>query len=286
MDDELLPIGRFGRLAGLTIGALRHYDELDLLRPAEVDPFTGYRRYRRSQLDPARLVARLRDLEAPLDEIRIVLATDDPTEQRRRIAAHRARIEARIVRLQRVHHALGHLSTGKEPIVSDTSPAAGPSDAAAPAGSDDLDAATHRRLGVALFNHVWTLIEKADRSDAETDEMVHAAHASRYHWTSAGTRANLARGEWQVSRVYSVLGRAEPALWHARRCLAQVEAASAAGEADDWDLAAAYEGLARASAVAGDAAASADWRVRARAALEAIADPEDRAVIEGDLDTP
>ncbi len=47
MDDDLLSIGRFARLAGLSVGALRHYDELDVLRPNEVDSFTGYRRYRR-----------------------------------------------------------------------------------------------------------------------------------------------------------------------------------------------------------------------------------------------
>ena len=43
VDDQLLTIGRFARLSGLSIGALRHYDELDLLRPARVDPETGYR---------------------------------------------------------------------------------------------------------------------------------------------------------------------------------------------------------------------------------------------------
>src|SRR4029079_6738135 len=47
--DALIPIGRFARQSGLSIGALRHYDELDLLRPAEIDRFTGYRRYRRGQ---------------------------------------------------------------------------------------------------------------------------------------------------------------------------------------------------------------------------------------------
>ena len=50
MDDDLRSIGRFARLAGLSVGALRHYDELDLLRPADIDRFTGYRRYRRAQL--------------------------------------------------------------------------------------------------------------------------------------------------------------------------------------------------------------------------------------------
>lgn len=278
MDDDLLSIGRFARLTGLSIGALRHYDDLDLLRPAEVDPLTGYRRYRRSQLDPARLIARLRDLEAPLEEIRLVLATDDPADQRRRISAHRARIEARINRLRRIDHALFHLGTGKEPLVSDlsTTPAA--------AADDDLDAAAHRHLGVSLFNHVWTLLETADRTAAQTDEMIHAAHASRYHWSKAGTTVNLGRGEWQVARVYSVLGRGEPAVWHAARCLAYIEAAVTAGEADDWDLAAALEGCARAAMTAGDLAAATDWRTRARAALDAIADPEDRRLIESDID--
>jgi DNA-binding transcriptional MerR regulator len=80
--DDLLPIGRFARLTGLTVGALRHYNELDLLRPADVDRSTGYRRYRREQVETARTIARLRDLEVPLDEIREILATDDDTARR------------------------------------------------------------------------------------------------------------------------------------------------------------------------------------------------------------
>lgn len=274
--DDLLPIGRFARLAGLSIGALRHYDELDLLRPAEVDRFTSYRRYRRDQLETARAIARLRDLEVSLDEIRLVLAADDPAQGRRRLAEHRARIEARINRLQRVLHVLGQLSAGKEPLVPDTT-------AAAPTA--DLDAAAHRRLGVELFNFTWTLIEKADRTPAETDEMIHAAHASRYHWSKAGTAVNLGRGEWQIARVYSVLGRAEPATWHAGRCLAYTEAAIAAGEAEDWDLAAAREAMARAAGVAGDEAEATRWRDLAREALATIADPADRELVEGDLAT-
>jgi DNA-binding transcriptional MerR regulator len=275
VDDDLLPIGRFARLSGLSIGALRHYDELDLLRPAEVDRFSGYRRYRREQLETARAIARLRDLEVLLDEIRLVLAADDPADQRRRVGEHRARIEARINRLQRVLHVLGQLSDGREPFVSETTTATAP----------ELDAAAHRRLGVDLFNHTWTLIEKADRTPEETDEMIHAAHASRYHWSKAGTTVNLGRGEWQIARVYSVLRRAEPALWHAGRCLAYIEAAMAAGEAEAWDLPAAREAMARAAAVAGDEAEAIRWRDLAREALAAIEDPADRELIEGDLAT-
>ena len=149
----------------------------------------------------------------------------------------------------------------------------------------DIDAATHRRIGVALFNHTWTLLEKADRTPAEIDEMIHGAHASRFHWDRAEGRrvVNLARGEWQCSRVYAVLGRGEPAVWHAKRCLDYVEAAGE--DVDDWDAASAYEALSRAYAVAGDRAAASDWKARAASAAEGIADKDERDVIENDIAT-
>ncbi len=265
--DDLVPIGRFARLTGLSIGALRHYDELDLLRPARVDPDTGYRSYRREQVDLARTIARLRDLELSLEEIRIVLAADDPVERRRLLSDHRARIEARTSRLQRILHVLRQLIDEKEPIVTDQIAHA------------QLDPADRRRLAVELFNHVWTLLETPDRTTDQVDEMIHAAHASRYHWGEVGEPANRARGEWQCSRVYAVLGRAEPALWHARRC---VEICEANGLAD-WDIAAAYEAMARASLVAGDGTAATAWKAKARAACLAIAEDDDREIIEQDL---
>ncbi len=266
--DELLSIGRFARLTGLSVGALRHYDELDLLRPAETDAFTGYRRYRRSQLEVGRTIARLRELELPLDEIRGVLAADDPGDQRRLVAAHRARVEARAFQLQRVLHHTSQIVNRKEPLVS------------APAAAPELDVATRRALAVGLFNHTWTLLEKADRSAAETDEMIHAAHASRYHWGEVGEAANLGRGEWQCSRVYAVLGRGEPALWHARRC---VEITEANADREDWDLAAAYEAMARALAVSGELRGAAEWKAKAEEALSAIAEDEDRDLIGQDI---
>ncbi len=286
MDPDLLVIGRFARLSGLSVGALRHYDEVDLLRPARVDPETGYRSYRREQLEPARTIVRLRDLEVPLETIRAYLGTDDPAERRRLLAQHHRRLEARTFRLQRVLHVVGQLSRDPAATTIDSTTPDQETSTMPPATTDpltDLDGATHRALGTALFNHAWTLLEKPDRTPAETDEMIHAAHASRFHWSRAdGAEAvNLARGEWQCSRVYAVLGRAEPALWHARRCL---EINEAAGRAD-WDIAAAYEAMARASAVGGDTAAAKDWKARATTALDGIADKDDRDLIEGDIAT-
>ena len=67
-DDELMTIGRFARLTGLTAGTLRHYDEVALLRPASVDAASGYRRYRRGQASRAKRIAMLRDAERFLEE--------------------------------------------------------------------------------------------------------------------------------------------------------------------------------------------------------------------------
>ena len=203
--DELLPIGHFGRLSGLTIGALRHYHELGLLLPARVDPDTSYRSYRIEQVDDARLIARLRDLDLGLAEIRTVVAAD-PAERNRLLAAHRAGLSALLSKTQRQIHWLNQTIEHEEPIMPATTPTT-------------IDAATHRQLAVDLFNSVWRLLERTDRTAAEDDEMLHAAHASRHHWGEVGERVNLARGEWQCSRVYAVLGRAEPAMWHAQRCL-------------------------------------------------------------------
>ena len=147
----------------------------------------------------------------------------------------------------------------------------------------DLDPATQRALAAGLYNYTWTLLEEEDRSAEDVDRMIHAAHASRLHWDVIGLPANRSRGEWLCSRVYSVLGRGEPALWHARRALAIVQAG---GEGiEDWDLPAVYEALARAHAVAGDPIEAGVWRDRCRAALAEVAEAEDREVIEGDLET-
>ena len=150
--------------------------------------------------------------------------------------------------------------------------------------SDTLDADGHRRLGVDLYNHTWSLLGLLAPTPEQVDGMLAATHASAWHWSKAGgTLANAARSQWHIARVYSTLGRGEPALWHAHRCVQLAEQAVAAGVAEDWDVPAALEGLARAHAVAGDRAAAEQTRAQARAALEAVADAEDREQIEQDL---
>jgi DNA-binding transcriptional MerR regulator len=72
-DDDLLTIGAFAARARLSAKALRLYDRLGLLAPAHVDEVSGYRYYRADQVERARLVALLRQLDMPLARIASVV---------------------------------------------------------------------------------------------------------------------------------------------------------------------------------------------------------------------
>lgn len=135
----------------------------------------------------------------------------------------------------------------------------------------------HRQLGVDLFNETWRLIESRE-DDAL---MVDCAHASAYHWALAPEckPENRARSAWQISRAYVVAGRPGEALFHADRCFQLCERYALG----DWDLAYAYEALARASQAAGDDEAVGQF-VELAQAVE-IADADDRAHLDGDLKT-
>jgi DNA-binding transcriptional MerR regulator len=266
---DLLPIGRFARLSGLTVKALRHYDEVGLLQPAAVDPATGYRLYAPEQCVRAEAIRRLRRLELPLDDVAVLLDARDPQLVRRILVDHQRRTAVRAAALSVVLQGLQPLIDGKETVMGTPAQA--------------LDRDEHRRLGIDLFNKAWTLMEKEGRSAEDDDELLHCAHASAYHWLQAGTAANRARSEWQCSRVHAVLEQPEGALHHARRCLEIAEAHPE--EMEEFDLPFAYEALSRASAVAGDGPAAREWLERARSAGAAIADEDDRALLEADLAT-
>jgi DNA-binding transcriptional MerR regulator len=260
---QLMPIGRFSRLTGVGVKALRHYDEVGLLVPAAVDDETGYRFYSVDQVDRAEAIRLLRRLDMPLEEIRSALAAGDPAELREALVSHQRQIAIRDAALRASRDKLQRLIDGKETIMG--------------MRSESLQTEDHRRLGIDLYNRTWTLM------DAPGDEMLYCAHASAYHWMQGGgTTANRARSEWLCSRVYTILGRPEPALHHARHCLELVE--SAPDEMEDWDIAGAYEALARAHLTAGDMDDARRFYELGREATAKIEDPEDRKNIEADLD--
>lgn len=144
-----------------------------------------------------------------------------------------------------------------------------------------ISEAIHRQLATNLFNQTWILLDKTDRSEEEDDLMIHTGHASRYHWGQIGTPLEFERGEWQISRVYAVLGRSEPALYHARRCLEICKA----NRIGDFDIAFAYEAMARAYSVAKNKAECERYLELAKAASDQIEDKGNRDYVLSELDT-
>ncbi|HYU05701.1 MAG TPA: hypothetical protein VEM77_00780 [Thermoplasmata archaeon] len=147
--------------------------------------------------------------------------------------------------------------------------------------STKTDAERHRKMAAQLFNGTWELLSKKRRTKEETDTMIHMAHASRYHWGVVGGPKELAIGEWQISRVYAVVRRPEPALYHAERCL---EICKVHG-VGDFPLAYAYQALARAFAVARKSRERAACLKLAKAAGERIREDDDRTLFFNDLRT-
>ena len=77
----------------------------------------------------------------------------------------------------------------------------------------------HRKFATDCFNSTWNLLDKNKRTLEDDARMIHMAHASRYHWGEIGTPLNFTRGDWQISRVYAVLGLGENALKYGKSCL-------------------------------------------------------------------
>ncbi|GAA4109952.1 MerR family DNA-binding transcriptional regulator [Knoellia locipacati] len=122
MENELLGIGKVAALSGLPVSALRFYDGAGVLAPSLVDPSSGYRYYEPARVAQARLVAHLRRVGLPLDDIRTVVT--DPTQAGPVLAAHLGRLEAGLADARReisIVHRL--LDTTETPMHRCTLPA-------------------------------------------------------------------------------------------------------------------------------------------------------------------
>lgn len=260
-----LSVGALARRVGLTAKALRHYDRIGLLHPANVDA-SGPRWYTSAQVPTARRVAVLRSVGVPLDDVRRCLADTDLLSDV--LGLQRRRLQAHLVRVQRQLHSLTHLiDDGLDEPMPNTDPG--------------LDDAAQERLARTLFNLTWTLLEAEERTRGEDDAMVHMAHASRHHWGQLNNVAAMGRGEWQCSRVCAALGRPEPCLHHAQRYLDLCREHGIG----DWDLAFAYEALARGHAVAGDLPLAREFTEQALAACEDVTEDENRELVLSDLES-
>ncbi len=121
-----LRIGHLARLGGVSVRMLRHYHEIGLLVPEQVDPSTGYREYAAGQLDVLRRIVALKALGLPLAEITdIVHARRTDAELRALLVARRAEIVAGIDdahrAVARIDEFVRHLDHPKEPTMSTSS---------------------------------------------------------------------------------------------------------------------------------------------------------------------
>ena len=112
-------------------------------------------------------------------------------------------------------------------------------------------ALAHQWFSADCFNRTWGLLDKAERTPEEDEQMISLAHASIAHWREREDCANqnLSIGYWQLSRIHAVLGRAENAKHYGQLCL------SVSTEEPPFFLGYAHEALARAAKVAGDQSA-------------------------------
>ncbi|MEY9847249.1 DNA-binding transcriptional MerR regulator [Streptacidiphilus sp. BW17] len=107
--SHALTIGDFSKATHLSVRTLRHYHQIGLLEPADVDPDTGYRRYATEQIPAAQVIRRFRALDMPLDDIQAVLTAPDVRTRDQLIAAHLGRMEAGLARTQQAVTSLRDL---------------------------------------------------------------------------------------------------------------------------------------------------------------------------------
>ncbi len=112
-----LAIGDFSRATHLSVKTLRHYHQLGLLIPAEIDPGSSYRRYGTEQIPTAQVIRRFRDLDMSLEQIGAVLQAPDVDSRNEIIAEHLARMEQGLLETQQAVAALRNLLQGPSPTM-------------------------------------------------------------------------------------------------------------------------------------------------------------------------
>jgi len=146
---------------------------------------------------------------------------------------------------------------------------------------DQIDA--HRFFSVGCFNKAWDLLDKPTRTPEEDEEMLRLGFASYWHWTHRPDcePGNLSISYWQLSRIYAVLGQADNSRRYGELCL---EISQGEGMLL-FQLGYAYEALARAERVAGNASKVKEYLVSARQVAEQMTDENERKQLLTDLDT-
>ena len=135
--------------------------------------------------------------------------------------------------------------------------------------------AWHRYFAMECNNKAWSLAV-SDRNREEDLEMLSAAQASLYHWMLVGNTLNQIRAKMLVAEVHALLGLGDTALPLA----IEVSEFFAEHDCPDWEEAYVAAIEAHAASVAGDAERHRESYQRASGLFHAIADPDDKAVVE------
>jgi hypothetical protein len=146
----------------------------------------------------------------------------------------------------------------------------------------DLELA-HRYFSADCFNRAWDYIDKPTRTPEEDETMLMLSMASFWHWSQRPDRTagNLSVGYWQLARVHALLRQPDMARHYGQLCLKYSQ-----GEGTlPFHLAYAYEALARAESMAGNAAKKDEYLRLARDAGETLKDPKTKQQLLADLET-
>ncbi len=140
----------------------------------------------------------------------------------------------------------------------------------------------HRTFSADCFNACWDLIDRHDRSEADTETMRRLAYASLWHWTQREdcTSQNMSIGYWQVSRVEALAGNAELARRYGTLSLESAQS----GGLEPFYAGYAREAIARACALSGDIGSASEALEAARADLGRVDDPESASMLKADLE--
>jgi len=146
---------------------------------------------------------------------------------------------------------------------------------------DKPNGLSHRQLGSSCFNEAWGYLTKSTLTAAETEEMIHLAHTSFWHWTKVKnhTPQNISIGTWLLSRVYAVAKLPERAKYFAEGCIKISEE----NAIPPYFRGYAYEAMARAQKLSGESQDATASIEKARTLAEQVENKEERQYLLDDL---
>lgn len=138
-------------------------------------------------------------------------------------------------------------------------------------------------MGIEMNNQTWSLLDKKDRSEQDDIRMINYAKASLYHWRKSDKYSivNEQRGKWLISHVFAILWKSDEALSYAKQTLKITED----NNLKDFDLAYAYEAMARAYSISDNKHESKEWYNKAKISGDLIEGEKDKEYFLLDLNS-